>query len=54
MNTGVMTYVREIEAIGTVPKILETVASLTGLGFVAIAHVAEDAWTGCAAWDKMD
>lgn len=54
MNTGVMTYVREIEAIGTVPKILETVASLTGLGFVAIAHVAQDAWTACAVWDKVD
>lgn len=54
MNTGVMTYVREIEAIGAVPKILETVASLTGVGFVAIAHVAETSWTACAVWDKLD
>jgi len=54
MNTGVVTYVREIEAIGAVPKILETVASLTGLGFVAIAHVAEDSWTTCAVWDKLN
>jgi signal transduction histidine kinase len=49
-----MTYVREIEAIGAVPKILETVASLTGVGFVAIAHVAETSWTACAVWDKLD
>lgn len=49
-----MTYVREIEAISVVPKILETVASLTGLGFVAIAHVAENSWTTCAVWDKLD
>lgn len=48
-----MTYVREIEAISVVPKILETVASLTGLGFVAIAHVAEKSWTTCAVWDKL-
>lgn len=54
MNTKVMTYVREIEAIGAVPKILETVASLTGVGFVAIAHVAETSWTACAVWDKLD
>lgn len=54
MNIGVMTYVREIEAIGTVPKILETVASLTGLGFIAIAHVAEHTWTACAVRDKLD
>jgi len=54
MNTGVVTYVREIEAIGAVPKILETIASLTGLGFVAIAHVAEDSWTTCAVWDKLN
>jgi signal transduction histidine kinase len=54
MNTGVVAYAREIQEIGAVPKILETVAALTGLRFVAIAHVTEDAWTTCAVWDKLN
>ena len=45
--------VREIQAIGAVGQILETVAMLTGLGFVAIAHVTEDSWTTCAVLDKL-
>jgi signal transduction histidine kinase len=54
MTTPFVTYVREIQAIGAVPKILETVASLTGLGFVAIAHVTATSWTTCAVRDKLD
>ncbi len=46
--------VDEIQAIGTVPKILETVAAMTGLGFVCIAHVTEDAWITCAVLDKLE
>ena len=54
MSTEVVTYVREIQAISAVPQILETVASLTGLGFVAIAHVTATSWTTCAVRDKLD
>ncbi len=46
--------VQEIQSISAVPQILETVASMTGLGFVAIAHVTEDSWTTCAVLDKLN
>lgn len=46
--------VDEIQAIGAVPKILETVAAMTGLGFVCIAHVTDDAWITCAVLDKLE
>ncbi|MGJ9420503.1 sensor histidine kinase [Massilia sp. CMS3.1] len=43
--------VEEIQAISAVPKILETVAAMTGLRFVCIAHVTDDSWTACAVLD---
>jgi signal transduction histidine kinase len=46
--------VNEIQAIGAVPKILETVSALTGLRFVCIAHVTRDSWTACAVLDKLE
>lgn len=54
MTNDPSTYVRQIQAISAVPKILETVASLTGLRFVAIAHVTENSWTACAVRDELD
>lgn len=47
------TYVREVQEIGAVGQILETVAAITGLGFVAIAHVTDHSWTTCAVLDKL-
>jgi len=47
-------FVQEVQAIGAVGQILETVATITGLGFVAIAHVTEQSWTTCAVLDKLD
>jgi signal transduction histidine kinase len=46
--------VAEIQAISAVPKILETVAALTKLRFVCIAHVTDDSWTACAVLDRLD
>ena len=46
--------VDEIQAISAVPTILETVAAMTGLRFVCIAHVTDDSWTACAVLDKLD
>jgi signal transduction histidine kinase len=46
-------YVREVQNIGAVGQILETIAMITGLGFVAVAHVTEDSWTTCAVVDKL-
>ncbi len=45
--------VDEIQSIGAVPKILETIAAMTGLRFVCIAHVTQDSWTACAVHDKL-
>jgi signal transduction histidine kinase len=46
-------YVREIQQIGAVEQILETIAAITGLGFVAVAHVTDHSWTTCAVLDKL-
>ena len=53
MSDDLSIYVREVQAISAVPQILETVASITGLGFVAIAHVTENSWTTCAVRDQL-
>lgn len=51
--TDLSAFVREVQAIDTVGQILETVAAITGLGFVAVAHVTEHSWTTCAVHDKL-
>lgn len=54
MTEDLLLRVDEIQAISAVPTILETVAALTGLRFVCIAHVTGDSWTACAVLDKLD
>jgi signal transduction histidine kinase len=54
MQKDLLKRVDEIQAISAVPKILETVAAMTGLRFVCIAHVTDDSWTACAVLDKLD
>jgi signal transduction histidine kinase len=54
MSNDVQTCVNEIQALSAVPKILETVAALTGVRFVAIAHVTDVSWTACAVLDRLD
>ena len=54
MAANALSCVDEIQAIGAVPKILETVAAMTGLRFVCIAHVTADSWTACAVLDKLE
>ncbi|OIJ39956.1 hypothetical protein LO55_2272 [Massilia timonae] len=39
MPDSLSSHVREIQSIAAVPRMLETVAALTGLRFVCIAHV---------------
>lgn len=48
------TDIASIQAISSVPAILQAVAALTGLGFVCIARVTDDSWTNCAVLDKLD
>jgi signal transduction histidine kinase len=54
MQDGVLHDVAAIQAIGAVPTILETVATITGLGFVCIARVTRDSWTTCAVLDRLN
>ncbi|QNA90265.1 GAF domain-containing sensor histidine kinase [Massilia sp. Dwa41.01b] len=54
MQDDLIKRVEEIQAISAVPTILETVAALTGLRFVCIAHVTDDSWTACAVLDRLD
>lgn len=54
MDEGLSKRVEEIQAISAVPKILETVAAMTGLRFVCIAHVTDASWTACAVLDRLD
>ncbi len=53
MPDSLSSHVREIQAIAAVPRMLETVAGLTGLRFVCVAHVSADSWTACAVHDGL-
>jgi hypothetical protein len=44
----------EIQAIRAVPDILHTLAELTGLGLICVAHVTDTAWTACAVLDRLE
>jgi hypothetical protein len=46
--------VEEVQAISAVPDILQTLAELTGLGFICVAHVTDTTWTACAVLDRMN
>ena len=46
--------VEEVQAIRAVPDILHTLAELTGLGFICVAHVTDTAWTACAVLDRLE
>jgi signal transduction histidine kinase len=54
MQKTVLRDIASIQAIGAVPTILETVATITGLGFVCIARVTQDSWHACAVLDKLE
>lgn len=53
MPDALSRHVREIQSIAAVPRMLETVAALTGLRFVCIAHVTDTTWTTCAVHDEL-
>jgi signal transduction histidine kinase len=53
MQDGVTHDLASIQRMGAVPTILETVAAMTGLGFVCIARVTQDSWTACAVLDRL-
>ena len=54
LATVMQRCVSEVHAIKAVPDILETLAELTGLGFICVAHVTESTWTACAVLDRLN
>ncbi len=46
--------VKAVQAIEALPRILDAVAAITGLGFVCVARVTEDSWVACAVLDKLN
>ena len=53
MPDSISSHVKEIQSMAAVPRMLETVAALTGLRFVCIAHVTAHSWTTCAVYDQL-
>lgn len=43
-----------VQQINAVPKILDAVTRMTGMGFVAVARVTSDRWLCCAVRDSID
>jgi hypothetical protein len=46
--------VAEVQAISAVPDIMHTLAELTGLRLICVAHVTDATWTACAVMDRLD
>ncbi|MDV3468624.1 GAF domain-containing sensor histidine kinase [Stenotrophomonas sp. C3(2023)] len=46
--------IAEIGRVQAVPRILETVAHITGSRFAAIARVTDTTWTACATLDRLE
>jgi hypothetical protein len=45
--------VAAVQRIDAVPRILEVVCRITGMGFAAVARVTEDRWIACAVRDDV-
>jgi len=53
LDRAVLEDIASIGRIAAVPRILETVAHITGLRFAAVARVTESTWTACATYDEL-
>jgi hypothetical protein len=54
MPTDLKADIDAIQQVGAVPKILDVVSRLTGMGFVAVARVTSDRWVCCAVRDTIE
>src|SRR5258708_38882590 len=54
MTIDIKVEVDAIQQIAAVPKILDVVSRITGMGFVAIARVTSERWVCCAVRDNID
>jgi signal transduction histidine kinase len=53
MTIDIRAEVDAVRQIGAVPKILDVVGRMTGMGFVAIARVTSEQWVCCAVRDNI-
>ena len=53
MDKALQHCVAEVQAISAVPDIMITLAGLTGLRLICVAHVTESSWTACAVMDQL-
>src|ERR1700761_2900928 len=54
MAIDVRAEVDAVQQIGAVPKILDVVGRMTGMGFVAVARVTSEQWVCCAVRDNIN
>ncbi|XUM20870.1 sensor histidine kinase [Bradyrhizobium oligotrophicum S58] len=54
MTTTPDADVDAVQQLDAVPKILDCVSRITGMGFVAVARVTSDRWVCCAVRDDID
>src|ERR1700745_743766 len=54
MAIDIEAEVDAVQQIGAVPKILDVVGRMTGMGFVALARVTSRQWVCCAVRDKIN
>jgi signal transduction histidine kinase len=54
MTIDIKAEVDAVQQIGAVPKILDVVSRMTGMGFVAIARVTSTQWVCCAVRDNIN
>lgn len=54
MTTDLSADVAAVQQIDAVPKILDAVGRITGMGFVAVARVTSDQWMCCAVRDNIN
>jgi transcriptional regulator with XRE-family HTH domain len=51
--TDIEADIKAVSRIAIVPKLLEVVCRITGMGFAAIARVTEDKWIACSVHDEI-
>jgi GAF domain-containing protein len=54
MTIDIRAEVDAVRQIGAVPKILDVVGRMTGMGFVAVARVTSKQWVCCAVRDNIN
>jgi signal transduction histidine kinase len=54
MTINIKAEVDAVQQVGAVPKILDVVGRMTGMGFVAIARVTSGQWVCCAVRDRIN